>query len=372
MTTQDNSNIQKLMALISTNPDQGSTIENVVFSSTNYDIVERPLSKSHPHARLRKTLADVKDENSNGYGFDFNREVNEASVKKHLASFEKDLRRGGSGFAPNFPLTFAAPREAGEKFKIIDGQHRFEALCRLNDARAIAGDDPIPFYYTIRFQEVTVEDLSGINSIAANWRLASHVKSYATKGKDAYKRLIELHDEFEIPYTAFDHAKNRSMEMQHLFRGDLKAGTFEFVQYSKLKNFLDDAKEIVDAANDAYRAGRATYPKRDVVKWKMKLTYRIAWSLYHLSRLKGFDKTRLRMNLSALAERGDAKILGITNTTGALDQAFIAIYNYSTAGTNRKIQNHKGDLVFKNETDNMRQLKTGLDQLMILEKDIPA
>lgn len=353
-----NNQMESLMSLLSSNPDTTALVANVIFESTNYAGVERPMSKAHPDKDIRGT-----------FGHEFNRKISEDHVKDLVKVLSDDIQKGGDGFMSHLPILLSAPIQEGAKAKIIDGQHRFEALCRINEARALVGEDPLPFYYTIHFSKVGVKDIAGINSSGASWRLSSYVEAYAKDGNEAYQRLIEINTNYGLPYTAFTEGRASQMGVTHLFTGNLKNGTFKFLKYDALIKFLDDAKDLVDEVTKTFRESDRPYHTREIKKWKLTMTYRFVWSLYKAYSIKGFDKTRFRMKLLELAATCDQKLLGLTNTTGSMAEAFLLIYN-NRPRDNRFAFRAK-DLMFSDKRDSANVQDTSFDALQIVQKDIP-
>jgi len=355
-----NNQMDSLMSLLNSNPDTLASVSNVIFESTNYELVERPMSKAHP---------DTEKVVGEGYGYEFNRGVNEDHVRKLVKDLGADIARGGDGFARHLPILLSAPPEEGTKAKILDGQHRFEAMCRINEARQIAGQERLPFFYTIHFAPVGVKDIAGINSTSRTWRLADYVKAFAASGNESYKRLIEIQETYGVPFTAFTEKRAEAIGVDHLFSGDVKDGTFRFHQYETVIKFLDEAKDLTDEVTQTFREGAIAYPNREVKKWKLTMSFRFVWALYRAYKIKGFDKARFRMKLTNLAEIGSSKILGLTNTTGSLATAFLLVYNDRPRDI--KYAYRAKDLMFKPMTDSDGVQDTSFNALQIVQKDIP-
>lgn len=77
-----------------------------------------------------------------------------------------------------------------EKYEVIDGQGRLEALKQLG----------LPVDYGI-VNGLTVEDCISMNINMGNWNTADYIKSYAAQGNDNYKRLQELVTRYNLPHS---------------------------------------------------------------------------------------------------------------------------------------------------------------------------
>lgn len=115
-----------------------------------------------------------------------NRNINLSSVKK----IEESISQNGFKMCPIL---------VNEKFEIVDGQHRFNALKDLG----------LPIYYVIE-NGLNIEDCKNLNINAKNWTLDDYVESYASLGYEEYIKLLNLKTELKIStsvaITLFDKA----------------------------------------------------------------------------------------------------------------------------------------------------------------------
>ena len=104
-----------------------------------------------------------------------NRDISERNVKGIM----KNIR--DHGLKPTIVIV-------NENMEVIDGQHRIEALKRLN----------LPVYYQIH-KGLTLEDCIAMNTSATVWNCKDYIDSYAEIGNSNYvelKRLSALYPEF--------------------------------------------------------------------------------------------------------------------------------------------------------------------------------
>lgn len=99
---------------------------------------------------------------------DGNRSVTELRVKKILKSISK------VGYIPNPILT-------NERYEVVDGQARLDALERLN----------LPVYYYV-VPGIGREECVAMNINQTNWTMLDFIQSYAEIGNESYRYLLEL------------------------------------------------------------------------------------------------------------------------------------------------------------------------------------
>lgn len=91
-----------------------------------------------------------------------NRELSELNIKHIIKNIKEN------GLKPTIVIV-------NEKFEVIDGQHRIEALKRLH----------LPVYYQIH-EGLTLKDCVAMNTNNKVWTSKDYVDSYAEMGKQAY------------------------------------------------------------------------------------------------------------------------------------------------------------------------------------------
>lgn len=111
-----------------------------------------------------------------------NRNVNKSHVKKLKESIQIDPK-----------TIFLAPILVNEKYEIIDGQHRVEAIRELG----------LPIYY-IQHKGLDLDTVQKLNSTAKQWQPIDYAKAYAISGK-----------KFAINYQHYVDAKDSEFGINH-------------------------------------------------------------------------------------------------------------------------------------------------------------
>ena len=115
--------------------------------------------------------------------FNSNRNLDENHVKRLMYSIELN------GLLEEITIN--------EKWQIIDGQHRFEALKRLN----------LPVYAKIKIG-ASEDDIIPCNIVRRGWTIKNYVNHYASKGIADY---IQLQEVMEGRYQ-FNHEKGKQLQ----------------------------------------------------------------------------------------------------------------------------------------------------------------
>lgn len=125
------------------------------------------------------------------------------------------------------------PIIVNDKFEVVDGQGRVEALKQMN----------LPVDYIV-VNGVGTEECISLNIYNTSWNLPDYVKSYAERGNDNYKRLYNLFKEYKDigirNITAAVSEKN-------IANSTVKDGTFILSQsdYEKGKKVLDYLNKFI-------------------------------------------------------------------------------------------------------------------------------
>lgn len=155
-----------------------------------------------------------------------NRPINKKHVEDLIASIEEN------GWLHQ-PIT------VNEKFEIIDGQHRFEALKALKQ--------PIEY--------VVVDDANGktcqaLNTNQKNWNIIDYVKFFADNGNDNYSWLIHLVRQYKsLGATAvMSAAANALTNSGGAYASKLKSGDFSVAKHERfeIENELFYMSQLVD------------------------------------------------------------------------------------------------------------------------------
>lgn len=108
-----------------------------------------------------------------------NRTINKAQVKKLVDSFGEDPQ-----------LALSVPIVVNDKFEIIDGQHRFQALKKLGL--------PIAYY---QVPGLTLHSVQTVNSATKVWNPIDYAKSYTELGNKNYKTYIDFRNKYHLGHT---------------------------------------------------------------------------------------------------------------------------------------------------------------------------
>lgn len=81
------------------------------------------------------------------------------------------------------------PLIVNEKYEVVDGQGRLEALKQLG----------MPVEYRV-FEGLTIKDCMAMNLKPTSWHFSDFIKSYAEQGNESYKRLLILGEGMKIGY----------------------------------------------------------------------------------------------------------------------------------------------------------------------------
>lgn len=123
------------------------------------------------------------------------------------------------------------PIIVNEKFEIIDGQGRLEAMKKLN----------LPVEYIVE-KGAGINECVAMNINQTNWTTLDYVKSYAEQGNKDYQVLMKFYEDYK-PFVIMDAlivilGKRKNIDNT---TGKLaKNGTF------KIKESLDEARRIAD------------------------------------------------------------------------------------------------------------------------------
>lgn len=167
---------------------------------------------------------------------------NRKVVDKHARSLMKRMQEQGN-------LTTHFPIIVNEKMEVIDGQHRLEALKRLNAMNAKNPDGEIiwtPFYRV----EVglTTDSIRHINNGHRNWTWQDYMTSYVSEGKDVYERFKNLIEHFGFDFTTTLHY---CCGDKHDKLNSFREGELVIKDQQKTFQLLKWYKEVTEAADHA-------------------------------------------------------------------------------------------------------------------------
>lgn len=99
-----------------------------------------------------------------------NRKIRNAHVKKIRASIEQD------------PETIKYnPILVNDKYEVIDGQHRLEAIMQLD----------LPVYY-LQVEGLKLHDVQKLNSVSKQWQPIDYAKAFSKLGNKNYAKYVEV------------------------------------------------------------------------------------------------------------------------------------------------------------------------------------
>lgn len=101
-----------------------------------------------------------------------NRPLDENHIKKLMNSISEH------GWYTN-------PILVNERFEIIDGQHRFECMKRMN----------LPVEY-VMMNGLTVNSCADLNDCVKRWKMDDYINLYAAQGNDSYVALQQLSEKY--------------------------------------------------------------------------------------------------------------------------------------------------------------------------------
>lgn len=159
--------------------------------------------------------------------FDGNRKLNHAHIKAMEATLSEKPHL--------IPLN---PILVNDKFEIIDGQHRFEAIKKLGlEIHYIVGDN------------LGLEDIQALNAASKNWTPTDFAKSYRDLGDKNYdiylefKRIYKFNHDILLNYLSLDKPMTTTVFKRGLFRVTNKDKSVDLAdKLSSLENFYSGYK----------------------------------------------------------------------------------------------------------------------------------
>lgn len=158
-----------------------------------------------------------------------NRELDQSNLKALIASMSQNY--------------YISPILVDNQDKIVDGQHRLEAIRTLCK----------PLYYirTQMQEEESIEAIKNLNKVSKTWTLLDYIKYYANRGNENYINLLKLRQEFpEIKnihiYIFIGQDSFRRGDKCNNFNkggGHVKNGDYTFIKYEKA---VETCKKLYD------------------------------------------------------------------------------------------------------------------------------
>lgn len=174
-----------------------------------------------------------------------NRDLNESKIKRIIRDIEE-----GTDLLKYVPIV------VDERYRILDGQHRFYVSKKLKR----------PVYYVV-CPQISIQKVAKVNTNTSNWRLQDFLNCYVRMGIQDYKRVeefMDLHKELKLG-TAVQllwsgRAQNGGGHMEAFREGDFQV------------KHWDEACELVEFAVDF---------KERVPHWATPAFLRAAYQLIH-------------------------------------------------------------------------------------------
>lgn len=164
------------------------------------------------------------------------------------------------GYIPN-------PIIVNEKYEVIDGQNRLEALKQLQ----------LPvFYYIVK--GATIETARHMNLGQSNWKPIDYVKSYAEKGNTNYKRFLKLFEETNLTFQ----------EVGGLLQNEIIMHGYRCRQIYSEGNFTVTEKEYQKAKETARKIEELKEVIKGIMGAKRTVLTALAWCL----RVEGCNQDR--------------------------------------------------------------------------------
>lgn len=140
-------------------------------------------------------------------------------------------------------LTNLHPILVNEKYEVIDGQHRLEALKRLNK----------PVHY-IKGQDLRLEDVQMLNAFSKNWTHHDFALGYARLGKEPYVIYLDSLGTYLplgkklVHNVLLRYLTNRKGKGE--MHDEFKRGIFEIPNEHEARLQLQMLKEVIEASKD--------------------------------------------------------------------------------------------------------------------------
>jgi len=203
---------------------------------------------------------------------------------------EQHVRRLVNKMSKEGNLTQVFPIVVNERMEVIDGQHRLEALRRLE----------WPVFYEVK-KGLNIETVQALNTGTKNWTWFDYAFSFAERGNENYLKFLNLWDYFNLPYSIIllfcgkhDYSNSR--------HGGFSKGNFVLEDQTYTFALLKQYKEVAEAANHSGN--------------------KFAQALYTIFRLPEYDHKRMVTKMEKYG--GDLK--GYTNKQDYM-RAIEDIYN---------------------------------------------
>ena len=216
-----------------------------------------------------------------------------------------------------------SPILVNENMEIIDGQGRFEALKMLG----------LPIEYIVQ-PGINIKECIAMNVYQTNWSLLDYIQSYAEKGLQSYKYLVEVMNKF--PLIKGTDAYSITLFGTNGFDSKkVKAGELEITeeQYNKMIEMMNYVYPIMQKYYNVTRVGL------------------IVRGMLHCYNIEGLDRDRLKNKVEDALALG--KVPPIPTVPEAV-QFLEEIYNKNKQGQTLYVYTEYRKMAEERETRGVR------------------
>lgn len=148
-------------------------------------------------------------------------------------------------------------------WEVMDGQHRLSAVIHIQASKLLN----LPVYY-IMDENITMDDISLLNSNKINWKNLDYVNYYAGKGVPAFKALQKFmtnHPKINLS-SAVELVSNKKRDLKELKVGVLSADKADKAEV--IIGYVYDLKSRMDSQAQFWKSGNFISAVQRVVNTK--------------------------------------------------------------------------------------------------------
>jgi hypothetical protein len=180
-----------------------------------------------------------------------------------------------------------SPIQVNEKMEIIDGQHRFTALCNLGK--------PI-YYYVVK--GATIKDVQALNTHTDVWDHKDYVNSYVSTGNKNYAIYKQFKEKYGLGTTTnlmlLTGTSSVELEAEDIASKIVKMG--QYISFYKDRSFAYAFMKALRNPKfnfEMFFTDKMEYQSRKLVKCSNIVQYLTILQEIHNNRTKGGDKVQL-------------------------------------------------------------------------------
>lgn len=229
-----------------------------------------------------------------------NRQVRQAHVKKIRSSIEQD------------PESIKYnPILVNEKYQVIDGQHRLEAMKQLD----------LPVYY-IQVDGLKLHDVQKLNSVAKMWQPIDYAKAFSLLGNTNYTRYVDIKEGTYKQYSLNHDSLLKYLALDNPI-------TSQSFNEGRLK--VDDFSRSLELLIQLHEVG-AFYPRFNIRSF--------ALAFLRLARDERYDHKRMLEKVSKYVSM-------IEDYSKEMDyyKALIRVYNHNVSRKKKEYFGHDEDMI---------------------------